>query len=87
VNDWIRHRIPALPIHQEHSMKIRKIIINLPNHDQAELNLPVPLTHELLTALEQSLAQTLTRLRSKLTVDSIDPGLIEYASWLPERRH
>lgn len=67
-------------------MKTRQIDVPLPDHGHAVLRVPTPLTRDLLQTLEQSLARTLERLRRGLSVDAVDPGLIEYASWLPERR-
>ena len=67
-------------------MKLRQIDVSLPAHRHAVLSIPTPLTRELLHGLEQSLTGTLERLRRSLSVDAIDPGLIEYASWLPHRR-
>jgi hypothetical protein len=66
-------------------MKTRQIEVPLPDHGHAVLSVPTPLTRELLQTLEQALTRTLARLRRSLSVDAVDPGLIEYASWLPER--
>ncbi len=68
-------------------MKTRQIDVPLSDHRHAVLSVPTPLTRELLHVLEQSLARTMTGLRRSLSIDAVDPGLIEYASWLPERHH
>lgn len=67
-------------------MNTERIPVPLSGHGQARLDLPAPLTHELLSVLEQALAQTLARLRHGLSPDALDPALIEYASWLPAGR-
>lgn len=67
-------------------MKSRQIDLPLSGHGHAVLSIPTPVTPERLRALEQSLTCALARLRRSLSVDALDPGLIEYASWLPERR-
>lgn len=67
-------------------MNTERIQVPLSTHGQARLDLPTPLTHELLTVLEQSLAQILAWLRRSLSVDALDPALVEYASWMPAGR-
>jgi hypothetical protein len=66
-------------------MKTRQIDVPLPDHGHAMLSVPTPLTREMLQTLEHALSRTLALLRRSLSVDAVDPGLIEYASWLPER--
>jgi len=67
-------------------MNTERIQVPLSTHGQARLDIPAPLTQELLTVLEQSLTQTLARLRRGLSVDALDPALVEYASWMPAGR-
>ncbi|MDO9136109.1 hypothetical protein [Hydrogenophaga sp.] len=67
-------------------MKTRQIDVPLPDHGHAMPSVPTPLTREMLQTLEHALSRTLALLRRSLSVDAVDPGLIEYASWLPERR-
>ena len=68
-------------------MKTSRITVELPDQREALIDLPAPVTLDLLSAFEQSMARTLARLRRSLSVDAIDPGLLEYASWLPAGRH
>ena len=68
-------------------MNTSRITVELPDHREAVIDLPSPVTPDLLSTFEQAMALTLARLRRGLSVDALDPGLIEYASWLPAGRH
>jgi len=58
------------------------LIIALPTQGDAVLTLPGPLTHELLTELEQALPRTLQQWRHQLGDAPVCSGDIEYASWV-----
>jgi hypothetical protein len=63
-----------------------RITVELPDRSEAVIELPSPATPDLLHAVEQALARTLSHLRQGVSVDALDPGLVEYASWLPAGR-
>lgn len=67
-------------------MKPCHLEVPLNEHPPAVLHVPAPLSRELLDELDRSLHATLAGLRRRFDTVAEDAGLIEYASWLPQRR-
>ncbi len=63
-------------------MNARQITFPLPGNGHAVLTLPQKLPPEALAALECSLTVALRDLQRESGGDAIEPGQIEYASWL-----
>ncbi|AOF87752.1 hypothetical protein BSY239_5 [Hydrogenophaga sp. RAC07] len=63
-------------------MNTRQMTFPLPGNGPAVLTLPQTLQPEALAALECSLKMALHDLQRESGGDALDPGRIEYASWL-----
>lgn len=63
-------------------MNVRQMTFPLPGNGLAVLTLPQTLQPEALKALEGSLTVALRDLQRESGGEALDPGHIEYASWL-----
>ncbi|QCB45376.1 hypothetical protein [Hydrogenophaga sp. PAMC20947] len=63
-------------------MNARQMTFPLPGNGPAVLTLPQPLAPEALLELEHSLTAALRNLQRETRAEALEPGQIEYASWL-----
>lgn len=67
-------------------MNDRQLTVPLPGSGSAVLNLPRPMTPEILLELERLLATTRCRLQLEAAGGADEAGQIEYDSWLTQLR-
>ena len=67
-------------------MTAHQLTLPLSGDASAFLILPQPLTPESLCRLEQGLACSLAQLRREMGDDAVDPGTLEYESWMQQLR-
>ena len=65
-------------------MNMKQLTFLLRGNGPAVLTLPQPMPPETLLELERSLAQALGELKREQRCGAVDPGQIEYASWLEQ---
>ena len=63
-------------------MTFRHLTLPIPGAGPAALILPQPLTLDALGRLEEGLASSLAGLRRELDGCAVDPGKLEYESWM-----
>ena len=63
-------------------MTFRHLTVQIPGTGTAALILAQPLTLDGLNRFEESLAQSLAGLRRELDGCAVDPGKLEYESWM-----